>query len=105
MLKALANSSPGWRFGNPGDPASYPFLATLERSCARLQESECGRNSFQSCDENKLRLLPRVAKSATLGWNLRTLKALPDSGTPIRRLERLRYSASIQREVVLQRCS
>ena len=45
-LKALANSSPGLRFGNPGKGISFVLHATL-KELRRGSRNETHRNSFR----------------------------------------------------------
>jgi len=45
-LKAFANSSPGWRFGNPGKPISFIEDATLKELRGHLLTSN-PRNPFR----------------------------------------------------------
>ena len=75
-LKALANSSPGF--------VLKPWVQKCRKRCfATLKELRllCGWRTatqlLQSCVFGTFDMrVPRVAKSATLGWNLRTLSAL-----------------------------
>src|SRR6185436_20804437 len=67
-LKALANSSPGLRFGNPGKKSRQRTVATLKELLLFLLAT---RDATPS--ESRLRnwnaLFPQGCQSATLGWN------------------------------------
>ena len=69
-LKAFANSSPGLRFGNPGEQRIPIFEdATLKGLRRRPPNRKARRNSFRVA-KNLLGASsePRVSKQ-TLGWN------------------------------------
>jgi hypothetical protein len=63
-------------FGNPGTAHRIFLMRNSVRSCVAVQGSQDRSQLFQSSDPIKATRHPRVSKP-TLGWNLRTLSALP----------------------------
>ena len=68
-LKALANSSPGLRFGNPGKKRRKRTIATLKELLWFLlaTRDDATPSELRLRDWNAL--FPQGSQSATLGWN------------------------------------